>query len=157
MRALAIAGIACTLLIAGQACAAGSSSDHPVSCSGASPKAVVRAYYSAINQHRAAKARACLTPYFRAQSERVVDPDWVNVAWVHKLQLKSRSVPSSYLPGNVPHKDMKPHAAAEVTAQYMVHYYRVIESPNGVTIRFIYAVKQKKHAPWRIASIGSGP
>jgi hypothetical protein len=117
----------------------------------------VRSYYAAVNHHQAARAEACLTPYYKAQSVAVVDPDWVNVSWIRKLQLRSRFVPDSYLPGNVPAKDMKPHASAEVTAQFTVHYYRVTDSPNGLTIRFIYAVKQTKRSPWRIASIGSGP
>lgn len=157
MRSLVVAGTACALLIAAQAHAAGSAGAHTPSCAGSAPKAVVHAYYAAINLRRAKNAKACLTPYFRAQSAQAGYPDWVNIVWVRKLHLESRSVPDSYLPGNVPHKDTKPLATAEVTAQFTVRYHRVMDSPNGVAIRFIYAVRQTKHAPWRIASIGSGP
>lgn len=160
MRGYLLAGIAVVLLTPAGSRAAGRARSDAARCSGSSPKAVVRSYYAAINNHQAAAAKACLTPYFRAQSTAVVDPDWVNIMHVRGLILHSHTshpVPSGMLPGNVPHKDMKPYAAAEVTAQFMVHYYHVIDSPNGRTIRFIYAVKQEKRSPWRIAAIGSGP
>lgn len=160
MRTLLLTGIALATLFPAQSQAAGPTHAHPATCDGSSPRAVVRAYYTAINRHQAARAQACLTPYFRAQSMSVVDPDWANIEYVHRLSLRSRTsrpVPAGMLPGNVPHRDMKPYAAAEVTAQFTARYYRVIESPNGLTIRFIYAVKQTRRSPWRIASIGSGP
>lgn len=120
----------------------------------------MRAYYRAINHHQVADAQACLTPYFRAQSSRVVDPDWINIVYVHRLILRShtsRPVPRGMLPGNVPRKDAHPYAAAEVTAQFMVRYYRVLDAPNGLTIRFSYAIEQTMRSPWRLAAIGSGP
>jgi hypothetical protein len=120
----------------------------------------VRGYYTAINRHETANAQACLTPYFKVQSERTVDPDWINIVSVRNLRLRahiSRPVPHGMLPGNVPGKDANPYAAAAITAQYTVRYYHVIDALNGDTIRFIYAVEQHRQSPWRIAAIGSGP
>jgi hypothetical protein len=155
MRTLSLAGIVCALLFHAHATA--SSTAQAPSCSGWSPRVVVRSYYAAINHHQSGIAQACLTPYFRAQAARFVDPDWFNIAHVWGLQLRSQSVPDGALPGNVPPQDAKPYSAAQVVAQFTVRYYHVVDSPNGLTIRFIYAVKQRRHSPWRIAAIGSGP
>lgn len=160
MRALCIAGIACMFLIQTHVHGAGPSVLQSASCVGSSPRAVVQAYYAAINHHQAANAQACLTPYFKAEAHTFVDPDWTNIEYVHRLSLRShtsRPVPRGMLPGNVPRKYANPYAAAEVTAQFTVRYYHIVDSPNGLTIRFIYAVKQHTYSPWRIAAIGSGP
>jgi len=126
-------------------------------CPGGSPEAAVRGYYGAIIRHQTVTARSCLTPYFLKQSDRVVDPDWQNIATLRSLKLKSGQLQVGSLPGNVPKAYDKPYASRQVDAEFLVHYYRVESSPNGTTIRFIYVVQQHRHSPWRIAAIGSGP
>lgn len=132
------------------------SSDYPA-CPGGSPKVAVRGYYEAIIHHRTLVAKSCLTPYFRRQTARDVDPDWQNIATLRSLKLKSARLPFDSLPGNVPIAYAKPYAFLQVDAEFVVRYYRVESSPNGFTIRFIYVVKQYRNSPWRIAAIGSGP
>src|SRR4051794_25833065 len=51
-------------------------------CPAASPTSVVRAYYHALDQHRPAAAKACLTRHYLTRLTKVlhvVDPDWENV------------------------------------------------------------------------------
>lgn len=126
-------------------------------CPGGSPKAAVRGYYEAIIRHQTLAAKSCLTPYYLKQLDRVVDPDWQNIATLRSLKLKSDGLQVGSLPGNVPKTYAKPYASGQVDAEFVVHYYRVEDSSNGFTIRFIYVVKQHRNSPWRIAAIGSGP
>jgi len=124
-------------------------------CIGTAPRATVRQYYLAVERHQAAEAVSCLTPTFAKRAARFVDPDWVNVATVQSLQLHVNSIAPNSLPGRPP--KTKPYAAAQVVAEFIVRYYRVIDASNGETIRFIYLVKQHRTSAWRIAAIGSGP
>lgn len=125
------------------------------SCTGASPQATVRQYYHAVVRHQATRAISCLTPTFAKLAARFVDPDWVNVATIHSLHLHVHSIAPSSLPGSPP--ATKPYAAAQVVAEFIVRYYRLINASNGNTIRFIYLVRQHRTSAWRIAAIGSGP
>lgn len=126
-------------------------------CPGGSAKAAVRGYYQAIILHDAGGAKSCLTPYYRQQTARGFDQDWKNIQSLRSLKLKRARLPFDSLPGNVPKAYAKPYAFLQVDAEFVVHYYRVLSSPNGFTIRFIYVVKQHRSSPWRIAAIGSGP
>lgn len=100
---------------------------------------------------------SCLTPYYSGQLARVVDPDWENIATLRSLKLTTAVLPHDSLPGNVPKAYASPYAFAQVDAEFVVHYYRIVDASNGKTIRFIYVVKQHRNSPWRIAAIGSGP
>jgi hypothetical protein len=144
-----------TTVIAMPSVHARASSARSTSCSGDSPQATVRQYYRAVVRHQASGAKSCLTSSFVKMSARFVDPDWSNVASVRSLHLRSYPIPPRGLPG-LPTKVL-PYAAAQVVADFVVRYYHVIDSPDGKTTRFIYVVKQHRSAPWRIASIGSGP
>jgi len=126
-----------------------------MSCSGASPRETVRQYYQAVVRHQAAIAKSCLTASFVKQSARFPDPDWSNVASIRSLHLHSHPFLPRELPG--PPTKVQPYAAAQVVADFVVRYYRIVDSPNGTTIRFIYVVKQYRGSPWRITAIGSGP
>jgi hypothetical protein len=127
-------------------------------CPGNTAKAPVRGYYAAVVRHDARRAKACLTPYYAQQLARVIGPDWQNVATLRSLKLtEAKALPHDTLPGNVPGAYARPYAFAQVDAEFIVRYYRVESSSNGLTIRFIYVVKQHRTSPWRIAAIGSGP
>ena len=130
----------------------------PAVCPGQSAKAAVRGYYAAVVRHDARRAKACLTPYYAQQLARVIGPDWQNVATLRSLKVtEAKALPHDTLPGNVPSALARPYAFVQVDAEFIVHYYRIISSSNGLTIRFIYVVKQHRTSPWRIAAIGSGP
>jgi hypothetical protein len=127
-------------------------------CPGNTAKAPVSVYYAAVVRHDARRAKSCLTPYYAQQLARVIGPDWQNVATLRALKVtEAKSLPHDTLPGNVPCAYARPYAFAQVDAEFIVRYYRVVSSSNGLTIRFIYVVKQHRNSPWRIAAIGSGP
>jgi hypothetical protein len=123
-------------------------------CPSSSATGVVQAYYRALNQHRAAAAKACLTRYYLTQVLHVVDPDWVNVISARVVKLTARKVSASVLPPNI---SPSPYRAIQVDAEVVVPYRRIGSSPDGLNTWFIYAIKQQARAPWRIADIGSGP
>jgi hypothetical protein len=148
------------LPVAGDASAHGihSQSSSQSICPGKTAKAPVRGYYAAVVRHDARRAKSCLTPYYAQQLARVIGPDWQNVATLRALKVtEAKSLPHDTLPGNVPSAYARPYAFAQVDAEFIVRYYRVVSSSNGLTIRFIYVVKQHRDSPWRIAAIGSGP
>ncbi len=135
----------------------GSVSVNHSSCPGTSAKAAVRGYYDAIIRHDTFGAKSCLMPYYLQQLDRVVDPDWDNIKSLRALKLKGALARYASLPGNVPARYARPYAAAQIDAEFIVRYYHVESSSNGLTIRFIYVVKQHRTSLWRIAAIGSGP
>ena len=145
------------LALPASAAGAQSRSAIPTVCPGQSAEAPVRGYYAAVVRHDARRAKSCLTSYYARQLAHVVDPDWQNVATLRSLKLKVAKLPHDTLPGNVPAAYARPYAFVQVDAEFTVRYYRVESSSNGLTIRFIYVVKQHRTSPWRIAAIGSGP
>jgi hypothetical protein len=142
------------LLVPARMVAEGTSS--PTLCPASTAKGAVRAYYRALNQHRAAVAKACLTSRYLARLSRptVLLPDWTNVLSAHIVQLIARRIGDSLLPPDV---ERSPYRAVQVGAQVRIRYRRIGGMPNGVNTFFIYVVKRRKASPWRIAEIGGGP
>ncbi len=154
----ALATVALPTVVGASAGGAQSRSASLPVCPGQSAKAAVRGYYAAVIRHDARLAKSCLTPYYVQQLARVIGPDWQNVASLRSLKVtEAKALPHDTLPGNVPAAYARPYSFVQVDAEFIVRYYRVESSSNGLTIRFIYVVKQHRNSPWRIASIGSGP
>jgi len=115
---------------------------------------VVRAYYRALDEHRAAAAKACLTARYLARLATVVDPDWKNVSAARVVRIRARAVIAGPLPPDI---TPAPYRAVQVAADVVMHCRRIGGSPNGLNIWFIYVIKQRPASPWRIADTGSGP
>lgn len=127
-------------------------------CPGQTPAAVVRSYYAALVRSDKAGQFACFTPYYRRQlSAPNVIGDWNNVISLRITRLhvyfRAPGNRAWTLPGDAP----RAQQVVQVIVEYVVHYRRIIDSPNGKGLRFIYVVKQHVSSPWRIAGIGSGP
>ena len=122
-------------------------------CAASTAGGVVRAYYRALNQHRAAAAKACLTAHFLNSERKAVDPDWTNVTSARVVSLSPHAVSDATLPDVKP----APHRAVQILAQVRMRYRVVEGSLNGLNTWFIYVIKQHSTSPWRIAGIGSGP
>ena len=123
-------------------------------CTSSTAIGVVRAYYRALDEHRAAAAKACLTAQYLARLSTVVDPDWKNVTAARVVRIRARAVTADILPPDI---KPAPYRAVQVAADVVMHYRRIGGSPNGLNIWFIYVIKQHSAFPWQIADIGSGP
>jgi hypothetical protein len=123
-------------------------------CAASSPIGVVRAYYRAVNQHRTASAKACLTPKRLAEMAGTLDPDWANVISARIVHIQAHSFAVRLLPPDI---TPAPYRAVQVFAQVRERFRRIGGSPNGVNDWFIYVVQRHQGSPWRIAGMGSGP
>jgi hypothetical protein len=154
LRAGLVVGVVAFSLMAG--CAQASAAPRS-SCASASAAGVVRYYYEALNQHRAAAAKACLTPGYLNRLinvHHVVDLDWKNVVSARVVKIAVHPVADRVLPADI---RPAPFRAVQILAQVVERYRQVVGSANGMNTWFIYVVEQRATSPWRIAEIGSGP
>ena len=123
-------------------------------CPGRTPAEVVQAYYTASAQGNIDRAQACLTTQYREQLRTVVDPLWQNLATVTFTRIDEQAVELNTLPDGVPRSVAR---ATQVFLSYAAQWRVETTAQNGPALAFIYLVQATDDAPWRIASIGTGP
>ncbi len=122
-------------------------------CPGSTPVDIVRTFYAASARGDEASAQACLAGVYRPQLLSAVDPPWTNIASIQLTHMDEKRVDPIAIPGGLP----RPTRLVLVSVTYVVQWYSITTDENGPGCSFIYVEQADAHAPWRMASIGSGP